>query len=171
MLRIMLIALLFAINKVAVFGQQEYDVLKLAWNVQANLGITTPNSPYGYGLAFGFGADMPISEVLTVSASLGYSRLLTKDTSPIADYDFIHLTAKVKVFPTDMPLYVVGLTGTGFGIRGGSKPSLIYGGGFGYVLSGRYDLNFKFEGYQQSRNSTTYQPFNGVFAMGLGYRF
>jgi hypothetical protein len=152
-------------------GQRTAELGKFNVGIETNLGITTAKSVFGYGLGVKFNLDLVLSEELTLGGAVGYSRLLTKDTSPVKDYDFIPLIALIKVFPTPTSFYALGLTGIGLGIQSGSKPSYIFGGGFGYQWNNIYDVAMKFEGYRQSKNSSTYQPFNGLYAIGFAYMF
>lgn len=137
----------------------------------ASIGTTTKRSPFGYGLAFDLLLKYKLSEELSSIGSVGYTRLLTKDTSPIADYDFLPVKVAVKIFPTPANLYLTGLTGAGFGLRKGVKTSFLFGGGLGYQLEGGYDIGLKYEGCKQNKNAITYQPLNGQFAFVFAYFF
>jgi len=148
---------------------QDQPMLKIG--IDVSLGATAKSSPFGYALGIDLLLSYKLSDRLTVLASAGYGSLLTKDTSPIADYNFIPLRASVKIFPLMENIYISGIIGAGFGILKGSKTSLIFGGGTGYEWIKGYDLGVKYEGYQQSKNSTTYQPRNGQFALVFTYHF
>jgi hypothetical protein len=167
--KIILLILLNSLSWLVVNGQQANEIGKLGITVQTSIGMTSPNSPFGYALGIGFGVNASLSEELALGLSVGYSRLLTKDTSPIKDYDFIPLKAWLKIFPTPTSFYATGLTGTGIGIQSGSKPSFIFGGGFGYQWDKSFDLALHFEGYHQQKSSSSYHPFNGQFAIEFSY--
>jgi hypothetical protein len=150
-------------------AQSDLYRIKLGFN--ASIGKTTNNSPFGYGLGLDVIAKYQLSEELTAVVGVGYGRLLTKDTSPIPDYDFIPVKASIKVFPFIPYIYLNGIVGTGFGLRKDAKPAFIFGGGAGYEWKKTYDFSIRYEAYQQSRKSTTYQPLNGQFAMAFAYYF
>lgn len=151
----------------AQYGDQ--PMLKVG--IDFSLGTTAKSSPFGYALGIDLLLNYKLSDQLTVLASAGYGSLLTKDTSPIADYNFVPLRATVKVFPFMENIYLSGIIGAGFGVLKGSKTALIYGGQAGYEWNSGYDLGIKYEGYQQSMSSTTYQPRNGQFALVFTYHF
>ncbi len=166
---VMLQVFIFCFCKTVKAQYQDQPMLKVG--IDVSLGATTKSSPFGYALGIDLLLSYKLSDQLTVLASAGYGSLLTKDTSPIADYNFIPLRASVKIFPFMENIYVSGIIGAGFGILKGSKTSLIFGGGTGYEWPKGYDLGFKYEGYQQSMSSTTYQPRNGQFALVFTYHF
>jgi hypothetical protein len=163
------IAFFGSVTVVSAQSSLNQNLLKLG--IDASIGTTTNNSPFGYGLGIDMFARYKASDELTLISSVGYGRLLTKDTSPIPDYDFIPIKAGIKIFPMIEHFYVLGTVGAGFGIRNGSKTALIFGGGTGYESNKGYDLSVRYEGYQQNKKSTTYQPINGQFAIVLTYNF
>lgn len=149
-------------------NQFDNRILKLSFG--AEIGIANRMSPFNYGLGFNLQAQYYLSDQLVITASGGYSRLLTKDTSPQPDYDFLPLFAGIKVFPIHQ-FYFLGDIGAGIPIQKGSKMSFIFAGGLGYEVSRNLDLSIKYIGYQQNKSSSTYQPTNGQFALRLGYNF
>jgi len=150
---------------------QYNDQSMLKVGIDVSIGATNKSSPFGYALGIDLLMSYKLSDQLTVLASAGYGSILTKDTSPVADYNFIPLRTSVKIFPFMENIYVAGIVGAGFGILKGSKTALIFGGGTGYEWTKGYDLAIKYEGYQQSKSSTTYQPRIGQFAVLFTYHF
>ncbi len=165
---ILIISVLWIVNDV---NGQGNNLNKIKIGFDASIGAATKNSAFGYSLGISLLAKYKLSNELTAVAGLGYTRLLTKDTSPIPDYDFIPLRAGVKVFPIMESVYIQGNVGAGFGTRNGSTPVFLFGGAAGYEWEQGYDLSIRYEGYQQSRKSTTYQPLNGQISLGLSYWF
>lgn len=164
--RIVIISIIAFLAKI---NQVHAQYLNLGFD--ASIGTTTKNSPFGYALGFDLVLKYKLSDQLSSSVALGYARLLTKDTSPIPDYDFIPLKGSIKIFPTPMPIYFAATAGVGFGIQKGVKTSFLFGGGTGYQWETGYDIGLKYEGYQQSKKSTAYQPLNGQFALTFAYCF
>lgn len=136
----------------------------------AGAGIVRDSSPFSYGLGADVRLQLDLAPAVALTASGGYTRLMTKDSSPFADYDFIPAVGGVKVFPIKR-MYITGLIGAGFAIQDGSKTSFIFGGGTGYEWDNGFELGVRYEGYQQDGTSTTYQPINGQYALRLGYNF
>jgi len=164
-----MIAFLGVNNSIKAQYFSENQPFNLGFDV--SIGTTTKNSPFGYALGLDLLLTTVLSDRLSTTASLGYTRLLTKDTSPIADYDFIPLKGALKIFPTSTNIYLTALIGAGFGIQKGVRTSFLFGGGAGYQWEKDYDVSLKYEGYQQSMKSTTYQPLNGQFALTFTYYF
>jgi len=161
-----LLALFFANNLKA-----QDEAFGVKFGIGGGLGLTTKTSPFGYGINLNPQLQYNISEALALNLVTGYTRLLTKDTSPIADYDFIPLKLEIKIFPIIENLYTVGLVGAGFGLIKNAKTSLIYGGGLGYQFLNGYDLGVKFERYQQNKNSINYQPKTNQLQLSFTYFF
>lgn len=153
-----------------IYRDHKFDdrIFKLSFG--AEIGIANHMSPFNYGLGFDLQAQYYLSEQLVITASGGYTRLLTKDTSPQPDYDFLPVVAGIKILPIDQ-FYLLGDVGLGIPIQKDSKISFIFAGGFGYEVSRNLDLSIKYIGYQQNKSSSTYQPTNGQFALRLGYNF
>ncbi|RYZ93423.1 MAG: hypothetical protein EOP47_29520, partial [Sphingobacteriaceae bacterium] len=135
-------------------GYKHADDRVFKISIGTSLGITTKNSPFNYGLGLDIQAQYYLSEQLAITASGGYSRLLTKDTSPQSDYDFIPILMGAKVFPVNR-IYLNGNIGLGIPIQNRSTTSLVFGGGFGYEFDRNFDLSVKYIGYQQSKSSST----------------
>ena len=152
------------------YRDHQFDNRIFKLSVGAEIGVSNAKSPFNYGLGIHLQAQYHVSQQLAITASGGYTRLLTKDTSPQPDYDFLPIIAGIKIFPIDQ-FYLLTGVGTGVPIQKGSKMSFIYTGGFGYELNRDLDLSIKYIGYQQNKNSSTYQPTNGQFAFRLGYNF
>lgn len=150
---------------------QYYPEKPFQFGIETSLGLPTKNSPYAYGASLNLLAKYNAADVFSIIASLGYAGLLTKDTSPIADYHLIPLKSTIKIFPIEQQFYASCTVGAGFGLLKGAKPSFIFGGGIGYEWLSGYDLAFKFEGYGQSKKSPSYQPINGQFLIGFSYHF
>lgn len=139
--------------------------------VNAYIGPAVGNTPYGYGLGLDLLLIANLSEQLTIDGSFGYARLLTKDTSPIADYDYLPLKIALKIFPLTNQFYFMGIVGAGFGIPKQAKTSFIFGGGIGYRISNAYDISIKYEAFEQDIYTSNYQPINGLIAINFGYHF
>ncbi|TKC10044.1 porin family protein [Pedobacter polaris] len=138
--------------------------------IGAGAGIVRDSSPFSYGLGADVRLQLDLAPAVALTASGGYTRLMAKEASPFADYDFIPAVGGVKVFPIKR-MYITGLLGAGFAIQEGSKTSFIFGGGTGYEWNNGLELSVRYEGYQQDGTSTTYQPVNGQYALRLGYNF
>jgi hypothetical protein len=150
---------------------QSADQSLLRPGIGTYIGPAVGNSAYGYGIGLDLLLIAELSDQLSITGSIGYARLLTKDTSPTPDYDFIPLKSTLKIFPIEQPAYFMGTIGAGFGIQKGSKTALIFGGGLGYRFLKDYDLAIKYEAYQQPPSSVTYQPLSGLLAATFAYRF
>jgi hypothetical protein len=165
----LLVIILFVAGSIDRASAQEQYNLK--FGIDASIGLPTKNSPFGYGLGIDVIAKYKLSEELAVVAGIGYSRLSTKDTSLIPDYDFIPVKVGVKIYPFMPYIYFNGTVGAGFGIPNGSKTAFIFGGGGGYEWKDRYDFSIKYESYQLSKKSINYQSLNGQFAIVFAYNF
>lgn len=161
---------------IAVIGQtnqyhnEDIDDRIFKVGIDVYLGLTTKKSPFNYGLGFDIQTQYYLSEQLTITAAGGYARLLTKDTSPQADFDFIPLSVGAKIFPAEK-IYINLNAGSGFPLQKDSKILFVFGGGIGYEYNRDLDFSIKYAGYQQTKSSSTYQPLNGLFAFQLGYNF
>lgn len=138
--------------------------------VGAGAGIVRDSSPFSYGVGADVRLQLDLAPAVALTASGGYTRLMARDGSIYADYDFIPAIGGVKVYPVK-GMYINGLIGAGFGIQEGSKTSFIFGGGTGYEWDNGLELGIRYEGYQQDGTSSTYQPVNGQYAVRLGYNF
>ena len=136
----------------------------------AGAGIVRDSSPFSYGLGADVRLQLDLAPAVALTASGGYTRLMAKEGSVFADYDFIPAIGGVKVYPVK-GMYIKGLIGAGFAIQNGSKTSFIFGGGTGYEWNNGLELGIRYEGYQQDGTSSTYQPINGQYAVRLGYNF
>lgn len=132
-------------------------------------GVADHGSPFEYGLGADLRFQFDLSKELSLTASGGYTRLMGKDN--VTDYDFIPAKGGIKIFPQIGGTYLLGEAGAGFGIKDGSKTSLIWSGGLGYAWNNGLDLSARYEGYKQDATSTTYQPYNGQFALRIAYGF
>lgn len=139
--------------------------------IETGLGTTTKTSPFNYGISLNMLFNYMLSPELSLIGSVGYSGLLTKDTSPIEDYHFIPVKTSIRIFPINEQVYLSPTVGAGFGVLKNSKPAFIFGGSIGYEWRSGYDLALKYEGYRQSTTSSTYQPLNGQFILAFGYYF
>ncbi|RZK56220.1 MAG: hypothetical protein EOO87_05955 [Pedobacter sp.] len=170
-------ALAFAASTSSKLQAQEMTTMAttnngMAFKIGAGVGagITTGKSPFSYALNADLRLQWDLSPYVALTASGGYTRLMAKENSIIADYDFIPAIGGVKVFAIER-MYLSANVGAGFGIKEGSKTSFIFGGGTGYEWKSGFDLGVRYEGYQQDGTSSTYQPVNGQFAVRLGYNF
>lgn len=136
----------------------------------AGAGIVRDSSPFSYGVGADVRLQLDLAPAVALTASGGYTRLMAREGSIFADYDFIPAIGGVKVYPVK-GMYINGLIGAGFGIQEGSKTSFIFGGGTGYEWNNGLELGIRYEGYQQDGTSTTYKPVNGQYAVRLGYNF
>lgn len=150
-------------------AQSYDDFIGAKFGIGGGLGITSKNSPYGYAINLNSQLQYSLSNELSLSLITGYTRLLTKDTSPIKDYDFIPAKLEIKIFPVSENFYTAGIVGAGFGIMKGVKINFIYGGGFGYRFSNGCDLGVKYEAYQQSEKSVNYQLRANQFHLSFNY--
>ncbi|MHA4895155.1 hypothetical protein ACXZ1K_10400 [Pedobacter sp. PWIIR3] len=132
-------------------------------------GVAEKGSPFEYGVGADARLQFDLSKELSITATGGYTRLMAKDNMG-DDYDFIPAKGGVKIFPIGN-MYTMGEIGAGFGIKDGSKTSLIFGGGLGYAWNGGVDISVRYEGYKQDSASSTYRPQNGQFALRLAYGF
>jgi hypothetical protein len=134
-----------------------------------NGGVAEKGSPFEYGVGADARLQLDMTKDVALTATGGYTRLMAKDNMG-DDYDFIPAKGGVKVFPFG-GFYGMGEIGAGFGIKDGSKTSLIYGGGIGYEWLGGIDISARYEGYKQDSASSTYRPQNGQFALRIAYGF
>lgn len=133
-------------------------------------GIVRDSSPFSYGVGADVRLQLDLAPAVALTASGGYTRLMAREGSVFADYDFIPAVGGVKVYPIK-GMYINGLVGAGFAIQDGSKTSFIFGGCTGYEFNNGLELGIRYEGYQQDGTSSTYQPVNGQYALRLGYNF
>ncbi|WP_316766309.1 hypothetical protein [Pedobacter frigiditerrae] len=150
-------------------AQSYDDFTKVKFGIGGGFGITTKASPFGYAINLNPQIQYSPSDELALNLVIGYTRLLTKDTSPIKDYDFIPVKLEIKIFPITESIYSVGIVGAGFGIVKGVKTNFTYGGGFGYRFLNGYDLGIKYEAYQQSKKSINYQSRANQFLLAFTY--
>ncbi len=132
-------------------------------------GVAEKGSPFEYGVGADARLQFDLSKELSITATTGYTRLMAKNYMG-DDYDFIPAKGGVKIFPIGN-MYTMGEIGAGFGIKSGSKTSLIFGGGLGYAWNHGVDVSVRYEGYKQDSSSSTYRPQNGQFALRLAYGF
>ncbi|RZK56200.1 MAG: hypothetical protein EOO91_12610 [Pedobacter sp.] len=150
-------------------AQSYDDFLGVKFGIGGGLGLTARSSPFGYAINLNPQIQYSPSEALALNLVTGYTRLLTKDTSPIKDYDFIPLKLEIKIFPITENIYGVGVVGAGLGLMKGVKTNFTYGGGFGYRFLNGYDLGIKYEAYQQSKKSINLQPKASQFQLAFTY--
>jgi opacity protein-like surface antigen len=134
-----------------------------------NGSVGEKGAPFEYGVGADARLQLDLSKELSITATGGYTRLMAKDNMG-DDYDFIPAKGGVKIFPIGN-MYTMGEIGAGFGIKDGSKTSLIFGGGIGFELNSGLDISARYEGYKQDSSSSTYRPQNGQFALRLAYGF
>jgi hypothetical protein len=134
-----------------------------------NGGVAEKGSPFEYGVGADARLQLDLTKDVAITATGGYTRLMAKDNMG-DDYDFIPAKGGVKIFPV-AGLYGIGEIGAGFGIKDGSKTSLIFGGGIGYEWLGGIDISARYEGYKQDSSSSTYRTQNGQFALRIAYGF
>jgi hypothetical protein len=162
----LVVTLLFVNNLKA----QSYDDSKaVRFGIGVGFGITTKTSPFGYAINLSPQIQYFLSDELTLNLTTGYTRLLTKDTSPIKDYDFIPLKLEIKIFPITENIYTLGIVGAGFGILKNVKTNFTYGGGLGYRFLNGYDLGIKYEAYRQSKKSIYFQSKANQFQLAFTY--
>lgn len=131
-------------------------------------GITEDNSPFKMGAGADLRLQVDMSKELSLTATSGYTRMFGRGELP--DYDFIPAKGGVKVFPFKA-LYGLGEIGAGFGIKDGSKTSLIWSAGIGHAWSNGLDISARYEGYQQDSSSSTYTMATGQYALRIAYGF
>nr|WP_068892401.1 hypothetical protein [Pedobacter panaciterrae] len=140
--------------------------------VRLGIGISGGIGDHGSPFKNSYGADarlqFDLTKELSITATGGYTRLMAKDNG--TDYDFIPAKGGIKIFPIGS-MYALGEIGAGFGIKENSKTSLIWSGGLGYAWKGGFDISARYEGYSQDSSSSTYQSYNGQFALRLAYGF
>ncbi|TCC90435.1 hypothetical protein EZ428_14265 [Pedobacter frigiditerrae] len=166
---IFLISFLFLTHNLK--AQSYDDSIGVKFGIGGGFGITTKASPFGYAINLNPQIQYSPSDELSLNLVTGYTRLLTKDTSPVPDYDFIPLKLEIKIFPIIENMYTVGIVGAGLGIPKNTKIAFVYGGGFGYRFLNGYDLGIKYEVYQQHKNSVTYQAKADQFQLAFTYFF
>ncbi|WP_316788158.1 hypothetical protein [Pedobacter frigoris] len=132
-------------------------------------GVAEKGSPFEYGLGADLGFQFGLSKEVAITATGGYTTMMAKDNG--TDYNFIPVKGGIKVFPQIGGMYLLGEAGAGFATKDGGKTSLIWSGGLGYQFNGGFDIGARYEGYKQDAASTTYQPYNGQFALRLAYGF
>jgi opacity protein-like surface antigen len=152
-------------------AQSYDDPIGIRFGIGGGLGIINKSSPFGYGINLNPQIQWNLADALALNLVTGYTRLLTKDTSPTADYDFIPLKMELKLCPIINRAYLLGIVGAGFGIKKDAKTNFTYGAGLGYEFLNGYDLGMKYETYKQSPSSSTYHPKTGQFAISLTYFF
>ena len=138
--------------------------------IGSNVGITTRNSPYNYALGIDLNAIHKITDELSLSASAGYRRLLTKDTSPMPDVDFISTFIGTRIYPLEY-IYLDGQVGLGFLIPARYRTAFIYSLCLGMNISPKVELSVRYEGYHIGLYTLATEPVNGQFAARFVYLF
>jgi opacity protein-like surface antigen len=162
-------AVAFAIGTTSANAQSMDRTTGVRLGFGINGGVAEKGSPFDYGVGADARLQFDLTKELSIMATGGYTRLMAKDNMG-DDYDFIPAKGGVKIFPIGN-MYTFGEIGAGFGIKDGSKTSLIFGGGLGYAWNGGVDISARYEGYKQDSSSSTYRPQNGQFALRIAYGF
>ncbi len=138
--------------------------------VVAGVGITPRQSRYNYGLTVELNAQHQFTDELSGALTIGYRRLLTKDTSPMPDLDFIPLMAGVKIFPINHA-FVDAMVGVGLPIIKNQDSGFIFGSGLGIEINHYIDLSIRYEGYRIGLYTLANGAYNGQYALRFLYRF
>lgn len=161
---------LFIFTATATHAQQRENAKGVRLGLGISAGAPTDGSPFklAYGADLGF--QFELSRELALTATGGYTSYKAKDGQG-DDYNMIPVKGGVKVFPQIGGLYLSGEAGCGFGTKKDVKEAFIYSGGIGYQTAGGFDIGARYEGVTQQKESISYRPQNGQFALRLAYSF